>query len=68
MHAAVIFVVFAAWIAFWVGALASIFRQPSVPSFERGVWTVVVIVLPFLGPLVWFGWGRTRRRTPVSEV
>ncbi|WP_394769638.1 PLDc N-terminal domain-containing protein [Lacisediminihabitans sp.] len=68
VHTAILFVVFAAWVALWATALASILRRPGIPSFELGAWTVIVIVVPFLGPVIWFAWGRTRSRNPASQA
>jgi hypothetical protein len=61
-HVVILIVVSAGWIAFWVMAVASILRRPAVSSFERGSWIVMVIIFPFVGSLIWFLWGRTRRR------
>ncbi|WP_309616407.1 PLD nuclease N-terminal domain-containing protein [Salinibacterium sp.] len=68
VHVVILVVVFAAWIALWITAVASIFRNRATTSFERGIWTAVVIVLPFLGPLIWFAWGRTRARVPAKQA
>ena len=67
VHAVVFIVVFVAWIAVWILALASILRRPNVTGFERGVWIVVVIFFPFVGPLAWALWGRTRSRLVPSS-
>ncbi|WP_309619523.1 PLDc N-terminal domain-containing protein [Salinibacterium sp.] len=60
VHVVAFIVVFMSWITVWILAIASILRRPNVTGFERGVWIVVVIVFPFVGPLVWAVWGRTR--------
>lgn len=67
-HALILLVTFVAWATFWITALMSILRRPRIPSFERGVWTVIVIVLPFIGPLAWFVWGRSRSRHPAPQA
>ncbi len=67
-HLAVLLVITAAWLVFWIGAVFSVLRRADVSSFERGVWIVIAIVLPFLGPLAWFVWGRTRIRQPGPQT
>jgi len=40
-------------------ALVSIIRSPRLSSGYKALWVIVVFVFPFLGPLVWFLFGRT---------
>jgi type VI protein secretion system component VasK len=67
-HLAVLLVIVVAWLVFWIGAVVSVLRRADASSFERGVWIVIAIVLPFLGPLAWFVWGRTRVRQPSPQA
>ena len=65
-HLIVLSVVIIGWLTFWVSAVVSIMRQPTVRGTERGVWVALVIIFPFVGPLAWFVWGRTRKRPRLS--
>ncbi|MGF0310531.1 PLD nuclease N-terminal domain-containing protein [Rhodococcus sp. IEGM1428] len=42
----------------FIAALISIIRSPNYTVAGRAVWIFVVLAFPFLGPLVWFVWGR----------
>ncbi|OZC49442.1 hypothetical protein CH294_08910 [Rhodococcus sp. 14-2483-1-1] len=42
----------------FIAALISIMRSPNYTVAGRAVWIFVVLAFPFLGPLVWFVWGR----------
>ncbi|OZD07378.1 hypothetical protein CH275_08420 [Rhodococcus sp. 06-235-1A] len=42
----------------FIAALVSIIRSPNYTVAGRAVWIFVVLAFPFLGPLVWFVWGR----------
>jgi hypothetical protein len=46
-------------VVLFVAALVSILRSPNYSVAGRAVWIFVVLAFPFLGPLVWFVWGRT---------
>jgi hypothetical protein len=48
------FVLYAAWVAI---ALWDLIRQEAVPLPHRTRWMLVVLVVPFLGPLLYFGFG-----------
>jgi hypothetical protein len=48
------FVLYAAWVAI---ALWDLIRQEAVPLSRRTRWMLVVLVVPFLGPLLYFGFG-----------
>ena len=61
-HPIILSVVIIVWLTFWVSAVVSIMRRHAVSGIERGVWVAVVIIFPFVGPLAWFVWGRTRNR------
>jgi hypothetical protein len=50
------FVLYAAWVAI---ALWDLIRQEAVPLSHRTRWMLVVLVVPFLGPLLYFGFGRS---------
>ena len=38
-----------------VAALVSVFRNADLNGGGRALWTVIVLVLPVLGPAVYFG-------------
>jgi len=50
------FVLYAAWVAI---ALWDLIRQESQPLSHRTRWMVVVLVVPFIGPLLYFAFGRS---------
>lgn len=52
-HALVLLTVTVVWIVLWIFAVVSISRNRYLGSFGRGMWIVVAIIFPFLGPLAW---------------
>ncbi|MGV8875071.1 MAG: PLD nuclease N-terminal domain-containing protein [Rhodococcus sp. (in: high G+C Gram-positive bacteria)] len=42
----------------FIAAVVSIVRSPNYTVAGRAVWIFVVLAFPFLGPVVWFLWGR----------
>jgi hypothetical protein len=50
------FVLYAAWVAI---ALWDLIRQESLPLPYRTRWMLVVLVVPFIGPLLYFAFGRS---------
>lgn len=54
--------------AFWVAALVSISRRSSqMGGLEAVGWYAIVIFAQFLGPLIWFFFGRDRYATPAAQ-
>ena len=47
---------FASWVAV---AMWDLIRQESVPIPFRARWMLIVLVVPFVGPLLYFGFGRS---------
>jgi len=50
------FVVYAAWVAI---AMWDLIRQESSPISHRARWMLIVLAVPFAGPLLYFGFGRS---------
>jgi len=50
------FVLYATWVAI---AMWDLIRQESAPMPHRTRWMLVVLVVPFIGPLLYFGFGRS---------
>jgi Phospholipase_D-nuclease N-terminal/Right handed beta helix region len=50
------FVLYAAWVAI---ALWDLIRQEAQPLTHRTRWMLVVLVVPFVGPLLYFAFGRS---------
>ncbi len=51
-------IVFFAWVAwFWVlvSILSDVFRRHDISGWGKAAWTLFVVVLPFLGVLVYLG-------------
>lgn len=67
-------VVFFAWVAwFWVAitVLTDVFRRRDLSGWGKAAWTIVVIVLPFLGVLVYLivhSQGMTERQAQRSQT
>jgi cytochrome c oxidase assembly factor CtaG len=56
-HVVIIILMIAAAVLF-IAALVSIIKAPRASTGERVIWVLVVLILPLLGPLVWFIVGR----------
>lgn len=54
--------IFLAWLLALVLALYSIWRSRAHGRKTKLIWTVIVLVLPFLGALGWAVLGRERRK------
>jgi hypothetical protein len=50
------FVLYASWVAV---ALWDLIRQEAASMSHRARWMLVVLVVPFFGPLLYFGFGRS---------
>jgi hypothetical protein len=50
------FVIYAAWVAV---AMWDLIRQEGAPIPHRARWMMLVLVVPFLGPLLYFAFGRS---------
>jgi hypothetical protein len=50
------FVIYAAWVAI---AMWDLMRQEGEPIGFRARWMLVVLIVPFLGPLLYFAFGRS---------
>src|SRR5262249_51321059 len=50
------FVLYATWVAV---AMWDLIRQESAPLPHRARWMLIVLVVPFLGPLLYFAFGRS---------
>ncbi len=51
-------IVFFAWVAwFWIliSILSDVFRRSDISGWGKAAWTLFVVVLPFLGVLVYLG-------------
>ncbi|MDF0586367.1 PLDc N-terminal domain-containing protein [Tsukamurella sp. 8F] len=58
---------FIAAIGVFVAALVSVLAARFAEPVEKLVWVIVVLVLPVLGPVLWFAWGRGARTVRDSE-
>ena len=47
---------YAAWVTI---ALWDLIRQESVPVSFRARWMAIVILIPLLGPIIYYVWGRS---------
>ena len=46
---------------FWIWMLIDAIKNPALTSTQKIVWVLVIIFLPFLGPLIYFFAGRSAR-------
>lgn len=63
-HLLILLVMLAAT-ALWIVAIVSIARAPGLTTTERVIWILVVLILPLLGSIGWFVFGR---RTGTSSA
>lgn len=47
---------FIAWVLLVVFALISIFRNSNVNRNNKFLWTLIVIIVPIVGPLIYWFW------------
>lgn len=52
-HTLVILAVTLVWVVLWIITVLSIVHNPVLGRTGRGVWIVVAVLFPFLGPLAW---------------
>ena len=45
------------WLVITIGALYNIWKGDSQTSMHKVLWTVGILVFPFLGPLAWILFG-----------
>ena len=48
-------------LALLIAALVSIWRSPRLTPSGKGLWILIVLIAQFIGPIVWFAWGRRAR-------
>jgi Phospholipase_D-nuclease N-terminal len=41
------------FLALWVRALFDLFRRPDLSGSARGAWAIIMLILPFIGLLVY---------------
>ena len=49
-------------VALVVSALWSMYRTQSISTSERLIWTLIVVLLPFVGSILWFFLAARRRQ------
>ena len=47
-----------AWLVFFLAALVGILRSPNYPVIGKIIWCLIALMLPLLGPIAWFAFGR----------
>ncbi|NLU84324.1 hypothetical protein HCA44_16235 [Rhodococcus sp. HNM0569] len=47
-----------ALVVLFVAALVSVVRSDNYRAGGKAVWILLVLAFPFLGPVVWFVWGK----------
>lgn len=59
IHVVTLIVFSALWLIGWIAAVVSIgSARRSMSALARGTWIAAAIILPLMGPIVWFAWGR----------
>ena len=51
------FVIWAAWLLVTIGVLINIWQRSQQPVLGKVLWTVGILLFPFLGPLAWILFG-----------
>lgn len=46
------------WLVVVVITLVSIARHPTANGAEKGIWILVTLLIPVLGPILWFVVGK----------
>ncbi|WP_066043144.1 PLDc N-terminal domain-containing protein [Herbiconiux solani] len=59
-HVIVLLLILAS-VVLWIAALVSIVRADRLTATERVIWILVVIIIPLIGSIGWFAFGRPRR-------
>jgi hypothetical protein len=49
-----------AWLAAWVAGAVSVIRRHDLGGGGKALWLVVLLVLPFLGLLIYYLWSAAR--------
>lgn len=47
-----------AGVILFIAGVVSVFRSGNYQSGGKAVWVLLMLAFPFLGPVVWFIWGR----------
>ena len=47
-----------AYLALFIGALVSIMKSPNYTTGLKALWVLICFIMPFIGSLVWFIWGK----------
>jgi len=66
----IIFFVFITWIWMMFAILSDVFRRHDISGWGKAVWTVFLIVLPFLGALIYLiaqGDGMAKRNAAAAQ-
>ena len=53
-----------ALVVLFVVALVSILRSTRYSGTGKIAWVLITLVATFIGPIVWFAWGRTASMNP----
>ncbi len=51
------FVIWAAWLLVTIGVLVNIWQRSQQSTLNKVLWTVGILLFPFLGPLAWILFG-----------
>lgn len=60
VHLVLISIACVAWFGLWLDAVGGILRQPHMSVSARAVWVVATLMLPVVGPILWFATGSAR--------
>jgi hypothetical protein len=66
IHVIILIAVAVLWLSVWIAAVVNISSaRLTMTPLARGLWIAVAIILPLIGPLAWFAWGRTNVTEPL---
>ncbi|MFB8280898.1 PLD nuclease N-terminal domain-containing protein [Nocardia colli] len=55
-------------IALFIAGVVSALRSSNYAAAGKAIWVLLMLAFPFLGPVVWFIWGRNSTIQPVQPT
>ncbi|MFI6997682.1 PLD nuclease N-terminal domain-containing protein [Nocardia sp. NPDC050175] len=55
-------------IALFIAGVVSALRSSNYAAAGKAIWVLLMLAFPFLGPVVWFIWGRNSTIQPVRPT
>ncbi|MFC9432312.1 PLD nuclease N-terminal domain-containing protein [Nocardia sp. NPDC057030] len=55
-------------IALFIAGVVSALRSSNYAAAGKAIWVLLMLAFPFLGPVVWFVWGRNSTIQPIRPT